>query len=290
MNVKQIAIIGVALVVAGGAFMFVKQQQPTQATQAAAPAPAMNTIKVLVSNQDLAVGTRIAKDSLIWRDWPKDAVGPTFITQGSQPKALDNFIGAVVRIQLAIGEPIVGGKLVIADAKSGIMAALLTPGMRAVTINVKTNTSVAGFILPENRVDVILTRTIAFPSGTQTVNRTVSSTILENVRVLAIDQRVMQEKGQQAMTGSSATLELSPADSERLSQADSLGEISLALRSYADANGPTIAKPNALALSQPAPPSQKGGSSQTNPEGVPNTNPSSMAQAENGVKVYRGGQ
>jgi pilus assembly protein CpaB len=289
-NVKQIAIIGVALVVAGGAFIFAKQQQPKQTTQAAASAPAINTIKVLVSNQDLAVGTRISKDSLVWRDWPKDAAGPTFITQGSKPKALENFIGAVVRTPLAIGEPIVEGKLVIADVKSGVMAALLTPGMRAVTINVKTNTSVAGFILPENRVDVILTRTIAFPSGSQTVNRTVSSTILENVRVLAIDQRVMQEKGQQAMTGSSATLELSPADSERLSQADSLGEISLALRSYADANGPTVAKPNALALSQPAPPSQRGGVSQTNPEGMPNTNPSPMAQAENGVKVYRGGQ
>ena len=177
----------------------------------------------------------------------------------------------------------------MAKPKNGILAALLTPGMRAVTINVKTNTSVAGFILPENRVDVILTRTIAFPNGSQTVNRTVSSTILENVRVLAIDQRVMQEKGQQAMTGSSATLELSPADSERLSQADSLGEISLALRSYADANGPTVARPNALALSQPAPPTQKNGT-QMNPEGVPNTTPSPMAQAESGVKVYRGGQ
>ena len=288
MNVKQIAIIGVALVVAGGAFVFTQNQQPKQVAQAVT-APAINTVKVLVSNQDLAVGTRITKDSLIWRDWPSDAVGPTFITQGKDPKALEHFVGAVVKTQLAIGEPIVGGKLVIADPKNGILAALLTPGMRAVTINVKTNTSVAGFILPENRVDVILTRTIAFPNGGQTVNRTVSSTILENVRVLAIDQRVMQEKGQQAMTGSSATLELSPADSERLSQADSLGEISLALRSYADANGPTVARPNALALSQPAPPSQKSGT-QMNPEGVPNTTPSPMAQAESGVKVYRGGQ
>ncbi len=288
MNVKQIAIIGVALVVAGGAFVFTQNQQPKQVAQAVT-APAINTVKVLVSNQDLAIGTRITRDSLIWRDWPSDAVGPTFITQGKDPKALEHFVGAVVKTQLAIGEPIVGGKLVIADPKNGILAALLTPGMRAVTINVKTNTSVAGFILPENRVDVILTRTIAFPSGSQTVNRTVSSTILENVRVLAIDQRVMQEKGQQAMTGSSATLELSPADSERLSQADSLGEISLALRSYADANGPTVARPNALALSQPAPPNQRSGS-QMNPEGVPNTTPSPMAQAESGVKVYRGGQ
>ncbi|WP_240006486.1 Flp pilus assembly protein CpaB [Pseudaquidulcibacter saccharophilus] len=288
MNVKQIAIIGVALVVAGGAFVFTQNQQPKQIAQAVT-APAINTVKVLVSNQDLAVGTRITKDSLIWRDWPSDAVGPTFITQGKDPKALEHFVGSVVKVQLAIGEPIVGGKLVIADPKNGILAALLTPGMRAVTINVKTNTSVAGFILPENRVDVILTRTIAFPNGSQTVNRTVSSTILENVRVLAIDQRVMQEKGQQAMTGSSATLELSPADSERLSQADSLGEISLALRSYADANGPTVARPNALALSQPAPPTQKNGT-QMNPEGVPNTTPSPMAQAESGVKVYRGGQ
>ena len=292
MKVKQIAIIGVALAVALGAYMLTKRpQQNTQPVVAAIDQANAQTVKVLVANKDLNVGDRITKEALVWREWPKDSIGPAFITFTDQPKALDTYVGAVVRTPLAVGEPIVNGKIVEANPKSGLMAAMVTPGMRAVTVNIKNDTGVAGFVLPDDKVDVLLTRTIAFPVNGQTSNKTVSSTILENVKVLAIDQRVMQEKGQGAMTGSSATLELSPQDAEKLSVAGNLGEISLVLRSYADSNGPTISRPNAVALSQPNPPKQKSEPAVVQTE----SNPSSAIQPipqdnASGVKVYRGGQ
>ena len=122
------------------------------------------------------------------------------------------------------------------------MSALLTPGMRATSVNITADSSVAGFILPNNKVDVILTRTISFQSNGTNNTRTVSSIIFENVRVLAINQNTAAAKDQKAFAGGTATLELNPQDIEKLKAAEAMGRISLTLRSMSDAAGPTIVK------------------------------------------------
>ncbi|MFC0634452.1 Flp pilus assembly protein CpaB [Brevundimonas balnearis] len=152
-----------------------------------------------------------------------------------------DFIGAVVREPILAGEPIVGRKIVRAG-DSGYMAAYLEPGMRAMAVSVTVETAAGGFILPGDRVDVLLTREVTLGNvGTQEADRSrfASSTVMQNVKVLAIDQTTQADEDEQAVVGATATLELSPRDAEALALAKSEGELSLVLRSYADAAGPS---------------------------------------------------
>lgn len=252
----------------------------------------IKTLKVLVTNREYTVGDRIVPSTLIWQDWPASANLQSFITEKVNPKAAETYVDAVVTVPMVAGEPIVASKLVAANDKSGVMAALLTPGMRATSVNITPDTSVAGFILPNNRVDILLTRQIQFQINGQSVNRTVTSTIFENVRILAVDQLTTTAKDQKSFPGTTATVELTAADSEKLKAADSLGDLSLVLRSYADTQGPTISHPDALALAQPKPTAVKTlatapGQQNMQPNGQPGAGPQNTAS---NVKIYRGGQ
>jgi pilus assembly protein CpaB len=260
--VAAVAAIGLALVVRA---MGSPSNSPAAVATAAA-VPARPMAKVLVAAKDLQPGQRLADSDLAWKDWPVDEVNPAFITDGATPlpaveaaaappegavasvtRAASNFatggakadyVGSVVREPILAGEPIVGRKIVRAG-DSGYMAAYLEPGMRAMAIRVTVETAAGGFILPGDRVDVLLTRE-ATPNnmGVMEGDRS-SSTVMQNIKVLAIDQSTRAGDDEQAVVGATATLEIGPRDAEALALAKSQGELSLILRSYADTGGPS---------------------------------------------------
>lgn len=266
--VAAVAAIGLALVVRA---MGSPSKTPTAVATAAA-VPARPMAKVLVAAKDLQPGQRLTEGDLDWKDWPADEVNPAFITDGSVPVpsaqpaaapankpegavasvtraatdlatggAKADYVGSVVREPILAGEPIVGRKIVRAG-DSGYMAAYLEPGMRAMAIRVTVETAAGGFILPGDRVDVLLTRETNLSNvGTDESQRSKfsSSTVMQNVKVLAIDQSTRAGDDEQAVVGATATLELGPRDAEALALAKSEGELSLVLRSYADTGGPS---------------------------------------------------
>jgi pilus assembly protein CpaB len=194
-----------------------------------APPPAkvetFNTIDILVAKSDIPRGQSISPADVFWQAWPATTAAGNFIRKTDQPKALDVLSGMMARAPFVAGEPIREAKLVNAKG-SGFMAAILPSGMRAVSTQISPETGAGGFILPNDRVDVILT-----PRGNQSSS---SETILRNIRILAIDQNVEEKNGQKVVVGKTATLELLPSQAETLALSQQIGMLSLALRSIAD--------------------------------------------------------
>jgi pilus assembly protein CpaB len=163
-----------------------------------------------------------------WQAWPATTAAGNFIRKSDRPKALENLTGMIVRAPFVAGEPIREVKLVNSKG-SGFMAAILPSGMRAVATQISPESGVGGFILPNDRVDVIMTPRSKDDSGERT-----SETILRNIRVLAIDQNVEEKNGQKVVVGKTATLELTPGQAETLALSHQIGVLSLSLRSIAD--------------------------------------------------------
>ncbi len=268
--VAAVAAIGLALVVRA---MGSPSGEPV-AVATAAPIETRPMAKVLVAAKDLEPGQRLSESDLAWKDWPVDEVNPAFITDGSTPiptaeaaaaapaaerpqgavasvtraatnlatgGAKGDYVGSVVREPILAGEPIVMRKIVRAG-DSGYMAAYLEPGMRAMAIRVTVETAAGGFILPGDRVDVVLTRETTLSNvGASEGDRAKfsSATVMQNIKVLAIDQSTRAGDDEQAVIGATATLEVGPSDAEALALAKSEGELSLVLRSYADTGGPS---------------------------------------------------
>jgi pilus assembly protein CpaB len=203
-------------------------------TPPAAPAPVvqMDTVEVLVAKNDLGIGQKVGPDDLRWQVWPAaTGGGPTFIRRGERANAIEQFSGSIVRSPLSAGEPVRDGKLV-KGAGSGYMAAILPSGRRAVSTEISPETGVGGFILPNDHVDVLLTRREGDRASGGEGH--VTETILSDIRVLAIDQTVEEKNGQRVVVGRTATLELSPPQTETLAMARQMGTLSLALRSILD--------------------------------------------------------
>ncbi|MBU1346051.1 MAG: Flp pilus assembly protein CpaB [Alphaproteobacteria bacterium] len=289
MKPARIAVICIAAVSAIGLALVVRAMGSPSGdavTVASAAEPARPMAKVLVAARDLAPGQRLVDADLEWKDWPADEVNPAFITDGTvavpqadeaeaEPAKSDStvarvtraandlatggakadYFGSVVREPILAGEPIVGRKIVRAG-DSGYMAAYLEPGMRAMAIAVSTESAAGGFILPGDRVDVILTVELERSvSDTQPdAPKFVSQVVLQNVKVLAVDQSTRAEDDQQAVVGATATLEVAPRDTETLALAKAAGSLSLVLRSYADTAGPSgrVGAPRTASASQPA--------------------------------------
>lgn len=231
----------------------------TQAKKLGAPAPAapvkalapviqkVEYVKVLVAAQNLPLGSRLNEAAMEWKQWPAEAVSPAFISNDLRPGADAELLNAIVRSPIVQGEPINEGKLVKAG-DSGVMAALLRPGMRAVTTRISVDTAAGGFIQPGDRVDIILTQTVQRnrDGNNQGGNQRayISDTIFQNVHVLAIDQTfsTSAESGATKI-GSTATFEMSQGDSELLQEAVAKGDLSLTLRGIRNsrATAPTTA-------------------------------------------------
>lgn len=212
------------------AWLALSMQSGTRPPAAAAEIVKAPTVQVLVAAADLAQGEKLGKASLRWQSWPEGAVNPGFITQTAKPDAVEALNGAIVRIRFVSGEPIQKDKLF--QDGSNLLAANLSPGMRAVAIRVSAESSAGGFILPNSRVDVIHIANQQEQSGGQT--QIVGQTILKNIRVLAIDQKVDEAKGEATVIGKTATLELTAAQAEVIAGAQASGSLSLSLRSIED--------------------------------------------------------
>ena len=185
---------------------------------------------VLVAATDINLGDSVRADNLKWQQWPVEGVTPGLITKDSDPDAPTKLSGAVARAPFIAGEPIKEQKL-IKISEGGVMAAILPAGMRAISTRIKEETGVGRLILPNDHVDVILTQRRRGRAGG---DEFVSDTLFRNVRVLAIGQLIEAKDGKKLAEGNTATLELTPRQSENLALANSMGEISLALRSIAD--------------------------------------------------------
>lgn len=241
----QIVVIAVALGAGGIAAMMMGNRQTAVPApqQAAAPAPQIPTVEVLVANADLPLGKIILPNDVTWRRWPEEAGTGSFVvrrTGDTGAAALDEVIGSIVRTTFVPGEPIRPTRLV--KGNRGFMSAILTPGMRAIAAPIDDPSRGAGaFILPNDRVDVILARRNSSAAATAEGLTHTTATVLRNVRVLAVDQTVEERGGEKTIVGRTATLELTPSQAETLALARELGTLSLSLRSLADASVSNLA-------------------------------------------------
>jgi pilus assembly protein CpaB len=197
----------------------------------------VNTVDILVAKSDIPMGQSVSPGDVQWQAWPASTASGNFIRKTDRPAAIENLAGYIARAPFVAGEPIREAKLVNAKG-SGFMAAILPKGMRAVSTQISPETGAGGFILPNDHVDVILTRRSADAdkSGGASSSEQTSETVLSNIRVLAIDQNVEEKGGQKVVVGKTATLELTPSQAETLTLAQHLGSLSLALRSITDAS------------------------------------------------------
>lgn len=231
------------LVVAGGAALIAAMMVRNMSNQPAPAvveiveekevAPEVPLVQVLVAANDLPLGHRIAPSDLTWLAWPEEGVDERFMTEETSPEATTEIAGAIVRMPMFSGEPILDQKI-ISVGERGIMAAVLNEGMRAVAVEISVETAAGGFILPNDRVDVILSYTIEVTEGDVIVERPATRTILQNVRILAIDQTYREIEGEDVVVGTTATLELRPEHAEILMLGTQMGDISLTLRGVSD--------------------------------------------------------
>ena len=237
MKAARILVLGIALA-AGGAAAFLVSGGDEPKPEA--PAPVVQqfpTIDVLIARGDIGMGTAVSAQDFTWQAWPEATTGDSYITRKAKPNAAEELVGAITRAPFTAGEPIREGKLIRANGAAGYMAAILPSGMRAVSTEISPETGAGGFILPNDRVDVILSRRAR--DGARGANaEPTSETILTNVRVLAIDQAVEEKNGQRVVVGKTATIELTPRQTETLAQSRQQGSLSLALRSLLDASKP----------------------------------------------------
>jgi pilus assembly protein CpaB len=232
MNTARIVVLTVA-VGAGGIAAYLasgsdNKPAPTE------PVAQLQTVDVLVAKSDIGLGQTVTPEDLQWQTWPATTASNTFIRRNERPDATTQIAGSIARAPFIAGEPIREPKLVKAVG-SGFMAAILPTGMRAISTEISAETGAGGFILPNDRVDVILSKRDKNPdrTGPDIVN---SEIILSNVRVLAIDQAPKEKDGQNAVVGKTVTLELKPDQAEMLARSRQSGTLALALRSIADLN------------------------------------------------------
>jgi pilus assembly protein CpaB len=235
---KLVLLIGALVVAIGTALaarsMFAGAATPTaDAAPASAPAPQPEGPKVLVAKRALPVGTIITADSIGYQLWPNEMVQDAYFIDGEAD--MSKLLGTVVRNPITAGEPVTQGSLV-SPGDRGFLAAALGPGMRAITVPVSEKTGVGGFIFPGDRVDLMLTQAVAGSDGGAELKTT--ETILRNLRVLATDKSTESTTGEDGKTVvndfSTVTLEVTPRIAEKISVAQTIGTLSLSLRSIAD--------------------------------------------------------
>ena len=241
MNAKNIIVLVIGLVIAGGTgfmmwkFLNAKQQEIKTQVQNESQKipPPIPTVKVLVAKSDLVVGTQIGRENLHWQTWPQESVAPTYVVEGNKITdagksaekrlTMEDFIGAVVRLPIAAGQPLTPG-LVAKAGDRGFLAAVLQPGMRAMSIGVSQVSGISGFILPGDRVDIM------WDVKSSSKGYPFTQTLMRDIRVIAIDQKTQASGASPAKT---ITLELTPVQAEALSLASNMGSLEFVLRSIA---------------------------------------------------------
>jgi pilus assembly protein CpaB len=234
MDVKKLALLIGALVIAVVTAVMAKNMFVGAGADQAAAAPVPVGPKVLVAKKALPAGTIIDPESFAYQPWPKELMQSAYYVEGSPDGDPRKLLGTVVRYPITAGQPVTRGSLV-GPQDRGFLAAALGPGMRAMTVPVNVNSGVGGFVFPGDHVDIVLTQNVS--GGGDGPPLKVSETIIRNVRVLATDQRISEkdEDGKtQIRTFSNVTFEVTPKLVEKIAVAQSLGTLSLSLRSIAD--------------------------------------------------------
>ena len=237
MNNARIVVLAIAIGAGGIAAYLARGSDDNPAP--AQPVAQLQTIDILVAKSDIGLGHSVKPDDLQWQTWPAATTSNSFISRANKADAIKEITGSIARSPFIAGEPIREQKLVKADG-SGFMAAILPAGYRAVSTEISPETGAGGFILPNDRVDVLLTKRDKSMDG-KGADIAVSEIILSNIRVLAIDQAPKEKEGASALVGRTVTLELKPDQTEMLARSRQSGTLSLALRSIADIK--TVDKP-----------------------------------------------
>jgi pilus assembly protein CpaB len=235
MDVKKLALLVGALVIAVITAVMAKNMFAGAGAQQAAAAPAVPLgPKVLVAKKALTVGTIIDPDSFAYQPWPKELMQSAYYVEGAPDGDPKKLLGQVVRYPITAGQPVTRGSLVGPEDR-GFLAAALGPGMRAITVPVNASAGVAGFVFPGDHIDLVLTQAVA--GGGDGPPLKVSETIVRNLRVLATDQRITDKNADgkiEVRTFANVTLEVTPRIAEKIAVAQSLGSLTLSLRSIAD--------------------------------------------------------
>lgn len=239
MKASRLIIVGVAGFAGLLALLLSGRQPENVVVQAPAPAAPPNTTEVLVAKIDLPMGTALGEAELAWAKWPQELASSALIQRSARPNALEEFKGAITRQPFYSNEPIREEKIIKGNG-SGFLSAILPAGKRAIAISIDSRgaSSAGGFILPNDHVDVIVTRRDADASSKAGTDVYTSSTILNNVRVLAIGQNIQEKNGERVVVGETATLELDPSQAELIALNQRSGTLALALRSIVDINKP----------------------------------------------------
>jgi pilus assembly protein CpaB len=260
MRLRTLLLLFVAIVLAGGTAVLARSWLAAQraaeiaeASPLALPTPAKS---VLVARSGIQRGQILKPDDLIWQIWPEGAVDKNYVLLGTRTP--ESFAGAVARNPVAAGEPITEAKIV-APGNRGFLAAVLKPGMRAISVPVTVTSGISGFIFPGDEVDLLITYlvpvTAAASAGGSSYEHKASETVLHDVRVIAIDQR-LETKAGEAVVAHTATLEVTPKQSEIIALASEIGKLSLSLRSLvsvsAEVPAPADQAADATPLAPPA--------------------------------------
>jgi pilus assembly protein CpaB len=224
MNRSRVIILALAALAAGAAALLARGFLGGGTESTKAQPAAVASVGVLVASSNIEPGRPVTPDLVRWQPWPKSSVDSTFFTQEANANPDLVVKGTVARAPIIAGEPLTNTKIVHSDS-AGFMAATVSPGMRAVSIPITTESGAGGFILPNDRVDVILTVQVSEQPKIYGAR-----TFLHDVRVLAVDQTYTQDKDQKTVLAKTATLELSPQQAETVEGAASTGSVALVLR------------------------------------------------------------
>ncbi len=237
MNPRTLLLAVAALATAGLTAFLVQgwmerqRAQMTARSPATAPKPAGQS--VLVAKTNIGADSFVKPSDLRWQVWPEGGLSPSYVLQGKRQET--EFVGSVVRTAIVAGQPITDSSVVKAGER-GFLAAVLTPGLRAVAVPVTATSAIAGLVFPGDRVDLILSHKFEVQGETEKDRqiRLASETVLTNVRILAIDQTTDDQNNKKKIgVPKTATIELTPKQVEIVSVALNLGQLSLSLRSLA---------------------------------------------------------
>ena len=275
MRARTLILFVIALSLAGGTAMLVRSflAQKTAEVEAAPLARAAAPQKsVLVARGAIARGQILKPQDFSWQVWPEGGIDKNYIQAGT--RSAEAFTGWVARDPFAPGEPISEAKIV-APGSRGFLAAALAPGMRAVSVPVTATSGISGFVFPGDQVDILITHRV---TGHGETEHEASETVLHDVRVIAVDQKLESKNGE-PLIAHTATLEVTPKQSEVIAVATEIGKLSLSLRSLAanPAEGPS------------ARPSDNAQGTFTLDSEVSQLLPKPGASGGDGVTVLRGG-
>lgn len=237
MSIRIVVLLFLALVTAGGTAMMAKNWVASERAEILSSVPSMPIMKsenkeILVAKKDLVPGSFVLKEKLEWQEWPEDAIGDRMLKKGDVE--IEDFLGSVVRARIPAGQPVLPSSMV-QSGEQGFLAAVLAPGMRAVTVPLNATSGVGGFVFPGDKVDLLLSIILKPEDDNSEMQRDFyfTETLLKDVRVIGKDQSAVQVEGE-AKLAKSATLEVTPKQAEAVALATMVGKLSLSLRSLGE--------------------------------------------------------